>query len=153
MPGKNLSRDPQRTPMQWNDKLNAGFTNGKPWLRLADNYKQVNVAAQQNNEDSLLLFYKKLIMLRQKEPALTTGDYFPVYSGKQIFSFIRKQKGASSFLIAVNLTNNNASFIPERIKVKGTVELATGNSAEGLSIEQSVALKGNEGIIVRLQES
>ena len=151
MPGKNMSRDPQRTPMQWNGTANAGFTKGKPWLRLAENYQQVNVAAQQDSEDSLLMFYKKLIMLRQKEPSLTIGDYFPVYTNKQIFSFTREKEGASSFLIVVNLTDKEAAFKPEHKKLKGIIELSTSKHLEGVALEQCVSLKGNEGIIVRLQ--
>lgn len=61
------SRDNARTPMQWSDAAHAGFTNGKPWLRVNPNYKTINAAAEQEDPDSVLHFYKKLIALR-KDP-------------------------------------------------------------------------------------
>lgn len=151
MPGKNLSRDPQRTPMQWDGTANAGFTTGKPWLRLADNYKQENVAAQQEDKDSLLMFYKTLITLRQQEPALCTGDYYPLYTDKQVFSFVRQKEGATSFLVIVNLTGEGATFKPEHRKLTGTVELATDRQLEGTHFDTCMGLKGNEGMIIRLE--
>ena len=76
-PGIGVGRDPQRTPMQWEPVTNGGFTSGNPWLPLGDNLKEINVLSQMNDPNSLLSFYKKLIALRQKEPALYMGDYFP----------------------------------------------------------------------------
>ena len=61
-----FSRDNARTPVQWDDGANAGFTTGKPWLKVNPNYKQINVQAQVNDEDSVLAFYKKLTRLRKK---------------------------------------------------------------------------------------
>ena len=58
-------RDNARTPMQWDDSENAGFTTGRPWLAVNPNYKQINVKAQQADEDSVLAFYKKLAALRK----------------------------------------------------------------------------------------
>src|SRR6202012_5686931 len=75
MPGKNLSRDPQRTPRQWDDTANAGFTQGEPWLRLARSFIRRNVQTQRTDNHSPLTLYKKLIALRQDEPSLKTGAY------------------------------------------------------------------------------
>ena len=61
------SRDNARTPMQWSDKENEGFTLGKPWLKVNPNYKEINVSEQQDREDSLLNYYKKLIALRKSD--------------------------------------------------------------------------------------
>ena len=63
-----LGRDNARTPMQWCDGKNAGFTEGVPWLKVNENYREINVKAQEERGDSLLAFYKKLTALRHQEP-------------------------------------------------------------------------------------
>ena len=150
MPGKNMSRDPQRTPMQWSKEQNAGFTEGKPWIRFGD-YQKINVEDQKKDPESILLLYKRLIELRQKEAALKTGDYYPIFSDKKILSYMRKQEGADSFLIIVNLTNEKASFKPEHVTLEGTIIIATSLEKEGQEITNYFELAENEGIVVRLK--
>ncbi|SHK90849.1 alpha-glucosidase [Fibrobacter sp. UWEL] len=69
-----FSRDNARTPMQWDNSPNAGFTTGKPWLGMNENYPDINVATEEQDENSVLNFYKKLIELRQDSPALNGGN-------------------------------------------------------------------------------
>ena len=69
------SRDSARTPMQWSDEKNAGFTAGKPWFYVNPNYKEINAAAQENDPDSLLNFYRAAIRLRKSLPAVQNGTY------------------------------------------------------------------------------
>ena len=77
-----LSRDNARTPMQWNTEKNAGFTTGTPWLKVNDNYTEINMETQDADPDSVLNYYRKLIALR-KSPAykevFTYGEFMPVY--------------------------------------------------------------------------
>jgi len=68
-------RDGCRTPMQWNDGPNAGFTTGRPWLRINPDYRQVNVAVESHDPNSVLSFYRRLIWLRKVTPALRRGSY------------------------------------------------------------------------------
>ena len=67
------SRDNSRTPMQWSDKENAGFTTGTPWIQTEDNYRQINVEVEEKDEDSILNFYRKLITLRKEMPVISKG--------------------------------------------------------------------------------
>ncbi len=69
------SRDSARTPVQWDDSENAGFTTGKPWFYVNENYKQINVAAQEQDENSVLNFYRKTIALRKRLSCVRHGDY------------------------------------------------------------------------------
>ena len=69
------SRDNARTPMQWDDSENAGFTKGTPWIMLNPNYKEINVKSQINDDNSLFNFYKKLIALRKDEKYKDTIVY------------------------------------------------------------------------------
>lgn len=68
-------RDNARTPMQWDDTENAGFTTGTPWLKVNPNYKQINAAAQIHDENSVFSYYKKLIALRKQYPIIIDGHY------------------------------------------------------------------------------
>lgn len=69
------SRDNARTPMQWDDSKNAGFTIGIPWIRVNDNYKKINVKNQVEDKNSILNYYKKLIKIRKKYPVVVYGKY------------------------------------------------------------------------------
>ncbi len=68
-------RDNARTPMQWDDSPQAGFTEGKPWLPVGPTYTRSNVAAQQGDPDSILNFYRRLLKLRRESPALRRGSF------------------------------------------------------------------------------
>lgn len=151
MPELNLSRDPYRTPMQWDTTENAGFSKGNPWLRLAGNFKRVNVEVQKEDEHSMLSFYRKLIELRQQEPALKTGSYKPVLSNRQILSYIREQDN-HRFLIVLNLTHKTSYFKPAHFEFKGKIEIACHAEKEGTTVSDSISLDGDEGIIVRLTD-
>lgn len=98
------SRDNARTPMQWNDSENAGFTTGRPWLKVNPNYKEINVKEQQGNEDSVLNYYKKLIALRKSKEyneIFTYGKFIPMFEKEEgIFAYERKLESESVKVIA-----------------------------------------------------
>jgi len=125
MPGKNLSRDPERTPMLWDGSTNAGFTNAKPWLRIDPAFHRRNIQIQKLNPISALTLYKSLIDLRQQEPSLMTGDYKPVCSDHQLISYIRQKEGHPAFLIVLNLTHRPCYFKPGNVLFKGTIVIDT----------------------------
>jgi alpha-glucosidase len=152
MPGKNLSRDPERTPMQWDNSENAGFTEGRPWLRLDRTFHRRNVQVQKQNSYSSLCLYKALIELRQKEPSLMTGDYRPVFSDHQMIAYIRQEEGHPGFLIVLNLTHRPCYFSPGTIKFKGTIILDTFPEQVNTAVQDKLDLSGDEGLIVRLDE-
>jgi len=82
-------RDGCRTPMQWSAEPNAGFGAGKPWLRIGPDHRQVNVASESSDPNSLLSFYRRLIWLRKATPALQRGSYR---------SLVRKPVGQMAYL-------------------------------------------------------
>ena len=69
------SRDNARTPMQWNDGENGGFTKGTPWIRLNPNYRQINAEKEREDPDSVFHFYRKLIRLRKENDIIVYGSY------------------------------------------------------------------------------
>jgi alpha-glucosidase len=150
MPGKNLSRDPSRTPMQWDDTQYAGFTTGKPWLRLSDNYAHINVAAEKEDPHSILSLYRRLIHLRKNEPALAAGEYTTVHADDQMLAFTRSTEGAPLFLIVLNFSAQPCHFKLFNFSLKGTVEIATDPEREGSMVSDEIHLNGNEGLLIRL---
>jgi len=97
-------RDGVRTPMQWDSSRNAGFGDGKPWLPVHPDYQTHNVAVQKKNPDSVLNYYKRVIALRRKNPALRVGAYVPLNEGDvNVLSYMREYKGRK-VLIALNMS-------------------------------------------------
>ncbi len=150
MPGLNLSRDPSRTPMQWDDSEYAGFSKVKPWLRVPYSYPRINVKVEQLHALSMLSFYKRLIDLRRKEPALNIGNYRSVFSDKQVIAYSR-QSGDSRFLVVLNLTHRPCYFRPENYPFEGTIELSTEPERIGLPAKDDLTISGDEGLIIRLK--
>lgn len=152
MPDKNLSRDPQRTPMQWNNDQYAGFSDRYPWLRVDASYVEKNVQAQKQDHSSVLWFYKKLIALRQQEPSLMTGKYIPVFTDQQIIAYTRKTNDDNGFLIILNLTHRPCYFNPAHFIFKGKVAVSTNPEWESREIDSGINLGGDEGMIIRLED-
>ncbi|MBU1821503.1 MAG: alpha-amylase [Bacteroidetes bacterium] len=152
MPGKNLSRDPARTPMQWNSDKHAGFTGNDttPWLRLARSAPRFNVEKQKEDTHTMLSFYKRLIELRQKEASLMHGSYIPVFANNQLLAYQRYQEGSDCFLIVLNMSHRPCYFTPADLSVKGTIEIATHVEIEGNRVEGTLNLYGDEGLVIRL---
>ncbi|HEK5871432.1 TPA: alpha-glucosidase [Staphylococcus aureus] len=107
---KDENRDNSRTPMQWDDTLNGGFTNGEPWFPVNPNYKTINVAQQLEDEDSVLQFYKDLIQLRKSNDVYVYGQFDLVDAeNSQVFAYTRTLN-EKQVLIVGNLTNHEAEL-------------------------------------------
>ncbi|MGE5519623.1 MAG: alpha-amylase family glycosyl hydrolase [Candidatus Dadabacteria bacterium] len=152
MPDKNLSRDPSRTPMQWDSNQYAGFSTVKPWLRISSSYKRVNTESERRDPNSHLNLYRRLIQLRQQEASLTIGNYQPVFADKQCLAYIRQAPGEHRFMIVLNLTHRPCYIKLENSDINGKVVLATAEELEGTSITDRIQLGGDEGIVVELNE-
>jgi len=116
------NRDNSRTPMQWNNEENAGFTGGKPWFPVNPNYKEINVADQQEDEHSVLNFYKSLIQLKKSADIYTYGQFDLVDADNpNIFAYSRTLNN-DKVLIVGNLTDK-VSQLNIDIDVKHTETL------------------------------
>jgi trehalose-6-phosphate hydrolase len=112
------SRDNARTPMQWSDKDNAGFTEVEPWISLPDNYKTINAEAEAEDESSILSFYKKVIRLRKEKAVIAEGNIeFLDKKNPDVLAY-RRILGAEEIIVLCNLRGREAVF-------NGNVELAT----------------------------
>ncbi|MDO5338439.1 MAG: alpha-glucosidase, partial [Eubacteriales bacterium] len=107
------SRDNARTPMQWDDSANAGFSKAKPWLAVHPNYTEINVSSQEKDENSLLSYYKKLIALRKNpvyKETLVYGECIP-YLEQQHNLMAYCRKGDKTLLVAGNFQKEPQSFL------------------------------------------
>ncbi len=108
------SRDNARTPMQWNDSENAGFTKGTPWIKISPDYKEINVEEQLKREDSVFHYYQKLIALRKNNPVIVYGKYeLLLPQDEDIFMYKRSLKG-EELLVICNFSDKERKLeIPE----------------------------------------
>ncbi len=143
---RNPGRDPERTPMQWDDSDHAGFTMGSPWLPVGPDYDVRNVKVQAADPVSQLSLTKALLALRRAEPALHVGDYQYVSSDKQCFVYER-QDGAARFVIALNFDGEAAEV---RLPGAGDIVMSTLDPQKRASTGDMLALAPYEGMIVRL---
>ncbi len=150
------SRDNARTPMQWSHEKEAGFTTGKPWLKVNPNYTEINVEDQLNDEDSVLHFYKKLIALRKSEAyreTLIFGRFVPAFEADEdVFAFYRESESGDRIFIAANFGKEGKTLtLPEK---SYTVLLTNDDSApEGtlstLENDGTLCLKSCGAIVLR----
>ena len=111
------SRDNSRTPMQWDDSANAGFTTGIPWLKAGKSYPEINV--ENEMQGPIFTFYQKLIALRKELPIIAEGSYRPVYEDSQQVYAFERQLGAEKLLVLNN-------FYPDPITIDILPEYQNG---------------------------
>jgi alpha-glucosidase len=100
-----VNRDPQRTPMQWDDSLHAGFSEVEPWLPVAKNYKTVNVKKESHDQYSMLTLYKTLLRLRKTLITIHSGRYIPLtITNEYVFAYIRTF-GNENLLVVLNFSS------------------------------------------------
>ena len=105
------SRDNARTPFQWDDSKNAGFTNNTPWIMVNPNYKKINAKEQMEREDSIFRYYQKLIQLRKQEEIIVYGSYELLYpESKELYVYTRTL-GEEKLLVVCNFSKQEVEFI------------------------------------------
>ena len=145
-----FSRDPARTPMQWDETTGAGFTDGEPWLPIAEDFTEVNVAAQREDPDSMLTFFRRLTGLRRKLPALNVGSYISVETGNDsVFAYLREHEG-QRVLVALNFSGQSQRWDPPDLKNEGELLCSTHPGREGTVAPPRLELQPNEGLMVLL---
>ena len=147
-PGLGQGRDPERTPMPWNDSRCAGFTTGLPWLPLGDDYTTLNVRALELDQSSILHLYRRLIDLRRTRPTLVSGKLRSVTVQSDVLRF---QRVGDQDRLVVLL---NFGHSPVEIEMEqGTVILSTNLDRErhpqGI---KTLDLNAAEGVIIELDQ-
>lgn len=109
-----ISRDNARTPMQWDESAQAGFTKGEPWMPVNPNYKEINAKAALEDPGSVFYHYQKLIALRKQYPIIVHGDYKLLFAdSEEIFAY-QRTLGKEKLLVVCNFTDQETAFtLPE----------------------------------------
>jgi len=149
VPGYDLNRDPERTPMRWDESHAAGFTTGEPWLPIGANFGERNVARLQKDPRSILWLYRRLIELRRRDPSFTAGGYVPMRSRNGVLLYKRTSAGRET-LIALNTMPD-----PRRVEGQpaGTLVLSTYLDQGDIESEHPILLRGDEGVIIALRSA
>ncbi|MCR6515074.1 alpha-glucosidase [Clostridium sp. LY3-2] len=143
-------RDNARTPMQWDDSLNAGFTKNKPWLKVNENYKTINVKNALEDKDSIFYHYKKLIKLRKENETIIYGDYTPLdLESKNTFSYLRELNG-DRILVVSNFYEEETEFNLKGIEYRD-LEILISNYKDSSKELKSLKLRPFEAIMFRLK--
>lgn len=143
------SRDNARTPMQWDDTLNAGFSKHDPWLKVNPNYKDINVAKALKDPNSIFYYYKKLIKMRKEYKSIVYGDFKAFEVCENVFSYMRTL-GDERLFVVINLKGNNEKFIlPNGIKYNKAEVILSNYDDENKDIS-NIALKPYEAIVYKL---
>ncbi|WP_044339603.1 glycoside hydrolase family 13 protein [Rossellomorea aquimaris] len=145
------SRDNSRTPMQWSDEENSGFTSGTPWMKVNPNYKTINVKAQEKDEKSILNFYKKMIQLKKNENVFTYGSYdLLLEKDKQIYAYTRTGE-VQSMIVITNLSTKNAVCDLDELKVSSSDLLLNNYDVDSHENVSMLTLKPYEARVYRLK--
>ena len=138
------SRDNSRTPMQWDDSINAGFTTGTPWIQTADNYTNINVKNSLEDKDSIFYYYQKLIQLRKNYDVIAYGDIKPLLrEDKRVFAYERNYKGQKLIVIC--------NFYPTTYEIELPYDLSNYkcilNNYKNEAKAKKIALKPYETLV------
>jgi alpha-glucosidase len=143
-PGLGLGRDPQRTPMQWDGSLHAGFSRTEPWLPIPPDFHRRNVKVLSEDPRSMLSLYKRLIELRRAHRALAVGQYAQITCEGNVMVFERCD-GAERMLVALNFGHDTEAVVLGQRS--GRVLLSTHLDRVGESLTQRCELRPDEGLI------
>jgi len=106
---KKVGRDNGRTPFQWDDTKNAGFTTGAPWLKVNPNYKSINVASEEKDPNSVLNYFRKMVQLRKREKTLIYGKYTLLDAeNPDVYSYLRSDE-QNKILVLLNFSSHQAT--------------------------------------------
>ena len=146
------SRDNARTPMQWSSEENAGFTGGRPWMKVNDNYKEINVKDQQGDKNSVLSYYKKLIALRKSpewKDVFVYGEFVPEFEeSDNVFAYWRISGEKKALIVA------NFGMEKETLKLSACAKeilLCNRERAGNLKIKDCIELEPSEVLVLRME--
>jgi alpha-glucosidase len=141
-PGVGQGRDPERTPMPWDDTPGAGFTTGRPWLPIGE---QVSVAAEERDPASMLTLYRRLIALRRERAVLVSGTLQAIVAEGNLLRYVRAEDG-KKVLVLLNMGSEPVRASAEN----GTVLLSTCLERGGERVRGEVRLEAAQGLVIEL---
>ena len=146
------SRDNSRTPMQWDNSKNAGFTTGTPWIGIPDNYRKINAEAALNDENSIFYHYKKLINLRKNEELMVIGKYEDIdLENEKVYAY-RRVGDNGELVIISNFYENPVEFDVKGLNLNNAEVLLSNYKTEPEISKEKIFLKPYEAVIFKKSE-
>ncbi|MFS1512856.1 alpha-glucosidase [Chengkuizengella sp. SCS-71B] len=149
---KLLSRDNSRTPVQWDDTKNAGFTNGIPWINVNPNYKQINVKSTLKDPNSIYYYYQKLISLRKKYEIMVYGEYEDLLpEDKHLYVYTRKKEN-KVWMVILNHSDHHQMFrFPAPYQnIKKNLIINNYQDAEVVLENDEIELRPHEALVYHI---
>jgi len=153
VPGLGLGRDPERTPMQWDSTQYAGFSTAEPWLPLAPDYKDVNVEVETDDPASMLSFFRNMLALRISTPVLATGSYRSIYVRVEDVMAYERTHAGDTIVVVLNFGPEGQTLDMSEVATHGEILLSTFCDRAGVERMESLNIRGNEGIVLRLKKA
>lgn len=139
------SRDNARTPFQWDDSENAGFTTGTPWIMVNPNYKEINAKAELTDPNSVFYYYQKLIQLRKEKEIIVYGTYDLLLPESEELYVYTRTLGEEKLLVVCNFSENEVELeIPEEFR-KGSYLIS---NYETRPVENTMKIRAYESFVV-----
>jgi len=146
-----LSRDNSRTPMQWDDSENAGFTTGTPWIKVNPNYKEINVKQALEDPNSVYHYYRKLIQLRKEHPEMVYGTFHDLTENEPyIYAYTRELDDNRLLIVLNHCDEPNDYELPSALSAY-TRELVLGNYAGSQETGAVLHMRPHEARIYTLK--
>lgn len=146
--GLGLGRDPERTPMQWDEGAFAGFSSREPWLPLEASHEQCNVARLSRDETSILTLYRRLLATRRAHAALSLGDYAQLAVEAPDVLAYERSRGQDRLIVVLNLGREQREATLPQTEDRRCVTLSTYLDREREPVGRCVSLRGGEGVIL-----
>lgn len=145
---KQVSRENGRTPMQWDNTENSGFTTGMPWLKVNPNYNEINVKKQEQDPESILNYFRKTVQLRKNNLVLVYGKYSLLdKENPDVFAYLRELDG-KRVLVLLNFTDKNTSY---NLNLKlGKNEVLLNNYNDTTKIKNNT-LRPYESLVIAIE--
>lgn len=151
---KQKSRDNSRTPVQWSEEENAGFTTGTPWIQPAANYKEINAEKAMADVDSVFYHYQKLIQLRKEYDIVTDGKYELLLADHDaIFAYIRNSENEKLLVVNNFYAEEVEVHLPEQVDTEGmTSTILLSNYADSSQDIKQIKLRPYESVVYNLKK-
>ncbi|MFD4928658.1 alpha,alpha-phosphotrehalase [Peribacillus butanolivorans] len=147
------SRDNSRTPVQWNELKEAGFTKGTPWIPVAENYRDVNAAQALNDQDSIFYHYQKLIQLRKEYEIITSGDYKIIQSEHpELFIYVRSYRDEQLLVVNNFYAKDTKLILPAELLNNESETILIGNYSQSLPLCRKMEIRPYESVVYHLKK-
>ena len=146
------SRDNSRTPVQWNNKKNAGFTSGEPWIPVGNLYKNINAENALNDKDSVFYHYKNLISLRKQHDVISDGSFNIILENHdKVYAYTRSYKN-TNLIVLNNFYGEDTEVTIEKELIEGNSKILISNYKDSGSLSKNIKLRPYESNVYIIEK-